>query len=99
MNFARYLRKIFHRTPPGYCFCSTEKYFTNKIVKNSLRKEKKETACKKCNGTCRTKAHLGTRCFQVTPWNILSHFNQKVGYVAGKRLSGFKFLSIFYNKQ
>ena len=29
-------------------FCSTEKYFTNKIVKNSLRKEKKmETACQK----------------------------------------------------
>ena len=92
MNFARYLRNTFHRTPPGYCFCSTEKYFTNKIVKNPLRKEKKETACKKCNDTCRIKTHLGIRCFWV------SHFNQKV-YAAGKILSGFKFLSIFYNKQ
>ena len=98
MNFARYLRNTFHRTPPGYCFCSTEKYFTNKIVKNPLRKEKKETACKKCNDTCRTKTHLGIRCFLEAPWNVLSHFNQKV-YVAGKILSGFKFLSIFYNKQ
>ena len=52
MNFARYLRHLFYRTPPGDCFCSTEKYFTNKIVKNPLIKEKKmETACKKKNNT------------------------------------------------
>ena len=25
---------------PGDCFCSTEKYFTNKTVKNYLREEK-----------------------------------------------------------
>ena len=31
--------------------------------------------------------------------NLLSHFNQKVSYVLGKRLSGFTFLSIFYRKQ
>ena len=37
---ARYLRHLFYRTPPGDSFCSTEKYFTNKIVKNPLRKEK-----------------------------------------------------------
>ena len=27
MNFARYLRHLFYRTPPGDCFCSTEKIF------------------------------------------------------------------------
>ena len=36
MDFA-----IFYRTPPDDCFCSKEKYFTNKIVKSPLRKEKK----------------------------------------------------------
>ena len=41
MNFGKYLRQLFYRTPPGNCFCPTEKYFTNKIVKNPLRKEKK----------------------------------------------------------
>ena len=41
------LRHSFYRTPPSDCFCSTEKHFTNKIVKNPLKKEKKmETACK-----------------------------------------------------
>ena len=39
MNFARYLRRLFYRTPPGYCFCSTEKYFSNKIVNNPLKKK------------------------------------------------------------
>ena len=29
-----------YRTPPGNCFCSTEKYFINKMVKNHLRKKK-----------------------------------------------------------
>ena len=33
--------RFFYRTLPHDCFCSTEKYFTNKIVKNPLRKEKK----------------------------------------------------------
>ena len=37
--------------PPGDCFCSTKKYFTNKKVQNSLRKEKMETACKKNKDT------------------------------------------------
>ena len=56
MNFARYLRHLFYRTPLDESFCSTEKYFTNKIVKNPLRKEKKvETACKKNNDTHKTK--------------------------------------------
>ena len=32
--------KMLKTTPPSYCFCSTEKYFTNKILKNFLRKEK-----------------------------------------------------------
>ena len=41
MIFARYLRHLFYRKPPGDCFCSTEKYFTNKIVMNPLRKETK----------------------------------------------------------
>ena len=31
--------KPFYKTPPGNCFCSTEKYSSNKIVKNTLRKE------------------------------------------------------------
>ena len=37
MNFVRYLGQ----NTPGDCFFTTEKYFTNKIVKNSLGKEKK----------------------------------------------------------
>ena len=41
MNFARYLRHLFDRTPPCDSFCSTEKYFTNKVAKNPLSKEKK----------------------------------------------------------
>ena len=55
VNFARYLRCLFYRTYPGNCICSTEIYFTNKIVKSILKIEKKttETACKKNNGTRR----------------------------------------------
>ena len=51
MGFAKYLiKKPFYRTPPGACFCSTEKYFNNEIGKNSLKKKKKmETAGKKNN--------------------------------------------------
>ena len=50
INFARCLRHLFYRTLPGNCFCSTEKSFTNKIVKNPYRKEKKmEATCKKKN--------------------------------------------------
>ena len=57
MNFARCLRQFFYRTPPGDCLCSTEKYFTNKIVKSPLKKKKKkmETAGKKSNDTRRIK--------------------------------------------
>ena len=58
MNFARYLKHLFYRTPLGDCVCSTEKYFTNKIVKSVLKNEKKnkktkkmETAGKKNNNT------------------------------------------------
>ena len=54
MNFARCLRQFFYRTPPGDCLCSTEKYFTNKIVKSPLKK-KMETAGKKSNDMCRKK--------------------------------------------
>ena len=48
MNFARYLRHLFDRPPPGDCFCSNGKYFTNKRVKNPLKK-KLETTSKKNN--------------------------------------------------
>ena len=42
MDFCEILKtRFFYRTLPHDCFCSTEKYFTNKIVKNPLRKEKK----------------------------------------------------------
>ena len=41
MNFARYLRHLIYRNPPSN-FCSTEKYFTNKIVKSPPKKEKKK---------------------------------------------------------
>ena len=55
MNSKRYLRHLFHRTPPSDSFCSTEKYFTNTIVKSPLKKEKKkmETAGEKNNDTRR----------------------------------------------
>ena len=33
-------RHLFCRIPPGNCYYSTEKYFTNKIVKDTPRKEK-----------------------------------------------------------
>ena len=34
-----------HTTPPGDFFCTTGKYFTNKIEKNPLKKEKKWKRC------------------------------------------------------
>ena len=57
MGFAKYLiKKPFYRTPPGACFCSTEKYFNNEIGKNPLKKKKKmETAGKKNNDMRRKK--------------------------------------------
>ena len=39
INFAIYLGHLFYKTPPSDCFCSTEKYFNNKVVKNPLRRE------------------------------------------------------------
>ena len=48
MNFARYIRYLFYRTSSGDCFCSTEKYFTTKLVKSTLEKEQSlGAACKK----------------------------------------------------
>ena len=41
------LRHSFYRTPPCDCFCSTEKHFTNKIVKNPLKKKMKTASKKK----------------------------------------------------
>ena len=38
MNFMRYLRGLFYRTPPGNCVCNTEKSSINKIVKSRLKK-------------------------------------------------------------
>ena len=40
MNFARYMSYLFYRTPPGDYFY-TKIYFTTKIVKSPLEKEKK----------------------------------------------------------
>ena len=54
MNFA-----IFYRTPPDDCFCSKEKYFTNKIVKSPLRKKKMQTAGEK-NSAMHRKKNLNT---------------------------------------
>ena len=52
MNCLRYLRHLFDRTPPGDWFCSTEKYFINKILKSPVTK-KKENGGKKNNDTLR----------------------------------------------
>ena len=41
MNFARYLKQLFPRIPQKNCFCSTEKYFANKIEKIPMIKAKK----------------------------------------------------------
>ena len=58
MNFERYMRYLFYRTPPGDYFY-TKIYFTTKIVKSPLEKETKtETACKKNNETCSKKTYL-----------------------------------------
>ena len=38
VNFARYLRHLFYRTPLGDCFCCTAKYFTNKNIKEHSEK-------------------------------------------------------------
>ena len=54
-HFKRYLRCRFYWTPPGDCFCSTEKYFTNKIVKSALKKEKKVATAGKKNNSIRRK--------------------------------------------
>ena len=47
MNFAKYVRHLFYGTPLGDSFCSTKKYFTNKIIKKSLRKEKNGNSLQK----------------------------------------------------
>ena len=41
MNFARYLRHTFYRTPPGDCFCSTEKIFYQQNSKEPSEKRVK----------------------------------------------------------
>ena len=43
-EFCEMLKTFFYRASPGDYFCSTKKYLTNKIVKNSLRKEKNENS-------------------------------------------------------
>ena len=56
MNFASYLKHLFHRTPPGDYFYSTEKIFYQQNIKEpSEKREKIETACKKNNRTGKTK--------------------------------------------
>ena len=40
MKFVRYLRHLFHRTPPSNYFCFTEKCFSNKIAKSPLKRKK-----------------------------------------------------------
>ena len=45
MSFAKYLRSQLYGTPTGEYFCSTDKYFTNKIVENPLKKEKQNAKC------------------------------------------------------
>ena len=55
-KFCEILETPFYRAPPDESFCSTEKQFINKTVKNPLRKVKKmETACKKNKDTRKTK--------------------------------------------
>ena len=39
MNFARYLRQRFYKTPSGGSFCFTGKYFTNKLEKTLWKKK------------------------------------------------------------
>ena len=39
-EFCEILKPHFYRTLPGDCFCSTEKYFTNKTAKSSSKNEK-----------------------------------------------------------
>ena len=39
-DFCDVRKTLFYRAPPRNCFCSTEKYFTDKIVKSPLREEK-----------------------------------------------------------
>ena len=41
MNFARYLRHLFYRTPPGDCFCSTEKIFYQQNSKEPSHRQNK----------------------------------------------------------
>ena len=44
-RYKAYLKGLSHRTPAGDFFCTTGKYFTNKIEKNPLKKEKKWKRC------------------------------------------------------
>ena len=39
-EFCKIFRTPFYRTPPGDCFCFTEKYFINKMVKKPSKKKK-----------------------------------------------------------
>ena len=41
-EFCKIFKTPFYRTPPGDCFCSTEKYFISKMIKNPLTKKKRK---------------------------------------------------------
>ena len=83
MNFARYLRHLFYRTPIGDCVCSTEKCFTNKIVKSVLKNEKKkmETAGKKSNNTLLNNGPEGPLFCSMVSSEVFSEFDIVLGSV------------------
>ena len=84
MNFARCLRQFFYRTLPGDCLCSTEKYFTNKIVKSPLKKKKwkqlvrKATICAEKNWTQYLHQIFLFFYYSKTSWFLFSCFPQYI---------------------
>ena len=65
------LRDIFYRTPPSYCFCSTEKYFSNKVVKSPLKIKKSWKLLVRKTTTHAKKTNLSTTFIKSSyPFNF-----------------------------
>ena len=57
--------RVFYRTPPGDCFCSLEKYFTNKIEKKPSEKRNKKLKQLVRKTTTHAKQKLNHYLYQV----------------------------------
>ena len=73
-DYCKIFKTPFFRAPPGHCFCSTEKYFTNKWAKNPLRKEKNGNSLHKKQRHTRNKNLITIYIKPLYPFTIQKLF-------------------------